>query len=164
MTTQTTSELSELTTEQCWQLLSDHGVGRIGYVDRNGPVVLPLNYQVHDGKVYVRTASYDQMAVHLAGQRAAFEIDDADPHTHTGWSVLVRGQAEHVLNSATAVEPGGPESLPWPDGLRGMVFCLTPDLVTGRALRQHDVAPRIGRGPGTVQRRAHQAAPDAAGH
>lgn len=146
--------LRELTQDECWQLLSDHSMGRIGYVDRGGPVVLPFNYQVHEGRLYVRTASHNQMAVHLPGQLAAFEIDDADPHGHTGWSVLVRGRVEHVLNSATAVPAPEPESAPWPDGLRTMVFCLTPDLVTGRALRQADVSPGFEQGPGSVQRAA----------
>jgi uncharacterized protein len=145
--------LHELTQEQCWQLLSEHHVGRIGYVERDGPVVLPLNYQVHEGRLYLRTASYNQLAAHLPGQVAAFEIDDADPHSHAGWSVLVRGRVKHVLhNSATAVPAAKPESSPWPDGLRETLFCLTPDIVTGRALRQRDVTPSAKRGPGTVQR------------
>ena len=144
--------LHELTREQCWRLLSEHHVGRIGYLDRAGPVILPLNYQVHEGRLYLRTASYDQMAVHLPGQVAAFEIDDADPHSRSGWSVLVRGRVEHVLHSVTAVPHAKPESLPWPDGLRSMLFCLTPDTVTGRMVRQADVTPGPGTGPGTVQR------------
>ena len=144
--------LRKLSRDECWQRLSEHTMGRIGYVDRDGPVILPLNYQVHDGRLLLRTASYTQMAVHLPGQVAAFEIDDADPHGHTGWSVLVRGRVEHVLHGATEVPAAGPESAPWPDGLRSMVFSLTPDLVTGRALRQADVTAGRERGPGSVQR------------
>jgi hypothetical protein len=144
--------LQHLDEARCWQLLAEHQVGRIGYVDADGPVIIPLNYRVHDRLLYVRTASHNDLAVHLPGRRAAFEVDDSDARTHTGWSVLVRGPVHHVLHGAMAVSEGWPGSSPWPDGLRTMVFCLTPDRVTGHLLHQHDVSPGAGRGPGTVQR------------
>lgn len=141
--------LRELTEAECWQHLAERSIGRIGYVDRGGPVVLPLNYAVRDGRIWVRTASYNQLAIHLPGQLAAFEVDDADEHNHTGWSVLVRGRAEHVTSPEHA---GAPDAIPWPDGARSMVFCLTPDEITGRALRQGDVTPGPDHRPGSTQR------------
>ena len=128
--------LHELEPEECWRRLASRTVGRMAYVDRDGPVIVPLNYRVVDGRVWVRTASYDQLAVHLPHQQAACEVDEVDEAARVGWSVLVRGRAEHVV-----VGPGGtprdwPDPEPWPGGLRWTIFCLFPREVTGRELRQ----------------------------
>ena len=79
--------LRELTEQDCWLRLSQHEVGRLAYVHGQGPVIVPLNYLAQDGKIWLRTASYNQMAVHVTGQQAAFEVDEIDDHGHTGWSV-----------------------------------------------------------------------------
>ncbi|MCY7395275.1 MAG: pyridoxamine 5'-phosphate oxidase family protein [Nocardioides sp.] len=142
--------LRELSEAECWAHLGQHGVGRLAYVEHDAPVIVPLNYLARDGKIWLRTASYNQMAVHLPGQQAAFEIDQIEPRGHTGWSVLVRGRAEHALDTRSTVSWPGPA--PWPDGTRTMMFCLTPSQVTGRALKQGDVAPEPGHGPGSIQR------------
>ncbi len=150
--------LRELTTEECWAHLADRGVGRMAYVDRDGPVIVPLNYRVHGGQVWVRTASYDQLAIHLPHQQAAFEVDQVDEHARTGWSVLVRGRAEHVVAGPGASPSDWPDPEPWPDGLRPMTFVLFPSTITGRVLRQADVSPAPGHGPGSIQRRSTGAA------
>lgn len=144
--------LRELTDAECWEHLTAHSLGRIAYVVGSGPTILPFNYLVHDGRIYLRTTSYSELAIHLPGRRAAFSVDHADEHSHTGWSVLVRGRADHALGEHPVVPPGSPDPAPWPDGPRSMLFCLTPDEVTGRALRQGDVAPSAGVAPGSVQR------------
>jgi len=151
--------LRELSAEECWERLSECSVGRIAYVDPHGPVVVPLNYQVVDGRIWIRTSSYDQLAVHLPHQHAAFEVDRIDEHSHTGWSVLVRGRAEHVLRGRDAPSAVWPDPEPWPEGVRRMTFCLTPSAVTGRSLQQRDVTPVPGHGPGTI----HRHVPDATG-
>lgn len=144
--------LRELTHDECWQHLAARSVGRIGYVERGGVVVLPLNYVAQDGLIWVRTASYNQLAMHLPGQRVGFEIDDIDERTHSGWSVLVRGHVDHVTGDEHPAGLGSAQATPWPEGSRSMVFCLTPDEVTGRALIQGDVTPARGHEPGSTQR------------
>ncbi len=144
--------LRELEPEECWHRLASRTVGRMAYVDRDGPVVVPLNYRVVDGNIWVRTASYDQLAVHLPHQQAAFEVDQVDEHARTGWSVLVRGRAEHVVSGPGGSPSDWPDPQPWPGGLRWMTFCLFPREVTGRVLQQGDVSPDPGHGPGSTQR------------
>lgn len=152
--------LRELSQDECWSLLSEHQVGRISYVDVDGPVILPLNYLAADGSIWVRTASYNQLAVHLTGQRVAFEVDQVDARTHSGWSVLVRGRAEHAVHSAAPGLEGWPSAAPWPDGQRTMLFRIVPTEISGRLLRQADVSPDSGRGPGTIQRHDHPSSPE----
>lgn len=66
--------------------------------------------------------------------------------------MLVRGRVEHVPGGASVLPDPGPESAPWPDDTRSMLFCLTPDAVTGRELPRGHVDVSAGRGPGSVQR------------
>lgn len=150
-TTATDGRMRAMSQRECWDILATHDTGRISYVQGDGPIVLPMNYQAHDGAIWVRTASYTQLAVHLNHQPVAFEIDHADTATRSGWSVLVRGTATHVLHG-TDVPPGWHESHPWPDGPRAMTFRIEPRTVTGRALKQADVRPADGAGPGSIQR------------
>jgi len=151
-TTRTDGVLRELSEPECRQHLSHGTVGRIAYVDPDGPVILPLNYVVQDEQLWIRTASYNQLAIHAAHQMVAFEVDHVDGHARTGWSVLVRGRAEHAKREDERAPSGWPDSAPWPDGIRSMTFCITPQHVTGRALLQGDVRPAPGHGPGTIQR------------
>lgn len=60
-TTHVDGLLRALSQRECWDLLSSHHVGRISYVDGDGPIVLPLNYVAFEGGIWIRTASYDQL-------------------------------------------------------------------------------------------------------
>lgn len=136
-TTRVDGLLRTLSQRECWDLLASHHVGRISYVERGGPVVLPVNYAAFEKGIWIRTASYTQLAVHLPGQSVAFEIDHVDPRTRSGWSVLVRGRATHVLH-ATGAPSTWSTSNPWPAGPRAMTFRIEPRTITGRSLTQAD--------------------------
>jgi len=139
--------LRELTEAECWQHLGEQVVGRIGYLESGMPAILPLNYVAHDERIWLRTAPYNHLALHLPGQLVAFEIDYVEPDAHTGWSVLVRGRVDRVLaeDRMAPSSPGGQhDATPWADGTRTLSLSLTPVEVTGRELRRHDdaAAPR----------------------
>ena len=140
----------ELSDGECWQHLVEHTVGRLAYADRDGPMILPLSYVVQDDAIWFRTASYDQLAIHLPGTRAAFEVDHVDLDHHEGWSVVVRGRAEHVSVDDTTRPEEWPHPVPWPSGIRTMMFRLTPTQVSGRVLSH--AGPTSAPGPGAVQR------------
>ena len=43
---------------ECLRLISAGGVGRIGYMGRFGPTVLPVNYALHEGTIVFRTGQH----------------------------------------------------------------------------------------------------------
>ncbi len=89
---------------------------------------------MRDGAIWWRTATWTGLAVHLHGWRVAFEADELDAPTRSGWSVLARGGLEHVRTGAEPEPAGGwPTPVPWPDDRRRMLFRLVPDELTGRA-------------------------------
>jgi hypothetical protein len=79
-----------------------------------------------------RTASW---AVHCARQRLLqFEIDGIDERERTGWSVVVPGRAEEVVDRNWLDELRQTPPLPWARGDRSQYVRIRPELVTGRCI------------------------------
>ena len=89
---------TELTVQECRELLSTHGVGRIAVPTASGPVVVPVNYTVVDGAIVYRTAP-GAMPSRAAGRQVTFEIDRIDDAFGEGWSVLALGRARTVTDA-----------------------------------------------------------------
>ena len=123
----TPGRLVELREDECWDFLRHHQVGRMAWVDEGRPRIVPLNFVAHEDAVWVRTTAYSQLAQQATGSSVAFEVDDVDPFTQSGTSVVVRG---------TAVQAGprehwqGPET--WVEGTRALVLRIDSSEVTGR--------------------------------
>jgi nitroimidazol reductase NimA-like FMN-containing flavoprotein (pyridoxamine 5'-phosphate oxidase superfamily) len=127
----------ELSEEQCLNLISEGGIGRIAYTSRFGPAVLPVNYALRDGAVVFRTAENGPLDEDLrtgitgAEYKVAFEIDSIDLATKQGWSVLIQGPAHHVTSAEEdAVRGAGVE--PWAPGPRELFVRIIPSRITGR--------------------------------
>jgi nitroimidazol reductase NimA-like FMN-containing flavoprotein (pyridoxamine 5'-phosphate oxidase superfamily) len=129
--------IEELDQDQCLNLISPGGIGRIAYTGRFGPAVLPVNYTLQGGTVVFRTAEHGPLDEDLrtgiadADYKVAFEIDDIDPAARQGWSVLIQGPAHHVTgDEEEAVRQTGVES--WAPGDRELFVRIVPSRVTGR--------------------------------
>ena len=123
----------EIDEQECWQLLADAEVGRIGFVGADGPAVLPVNHVVVDGEVVFRTAPFNSIAAAVEGARVAFEVDEIDPVTRSGWSVLVQGRAA-FMDPADELPPDRDHPEPWLAGARWLHVRITPSSVTGRRI------------------------------
>ncbi len=116
--------------DECKQLLRDASVGRLCWVSSAGVTALPVSYGVHgDGRLGVRVGAESLLAELAAGASVAFEVDDIDAATLTGWSVLVHG-------TARAWEGEFPADLcrPWAPGPRGLALQITPRAYSGRSV------------------------------
>ena len=91
--------MEDLTEETCRTLLGDHELGRVAFAGDDGhPVVLPVNYRVDGDLIVFRTAEGLKLdSVPL--RQVAFEVDQLDPSTKTGWSLLARGFARDVTTA-----------------------------------------------------------------
>ncbi len=117
--------IEELSEDECLELIRPGGIGRIAYVGRFGPAVLPVNYKVQDGAILFRTAENGPLDEDLrtgiadADYKVAFEIDDIDNAARRGWSVLVQGRR------TTSPGPAKTRSAPpaWSPGRRATGSC-----------------------------------------
>ena len=132
--------LGELSEAESLGLIAQAEVGRIGFTGRFGPVVLPVNFKLVGGVIIIRTEEYGSLGEDLrtgitgADYKVAFEVDEFDPATRTGWSVMVQGGVHHVDDEAerAALLAVGVE--PWAGGERALFLRITPSLVTGRRI------------------------------
>jgi len=126
-----------LTEEQCVQLLELHDLGRVALSLGDQPEIFPVNY-ASDGKVVVfRTARGARLDKATEG-RIAFEVDDWDPHTGIGWSVILKGVAEEVKHGSdpfTAALRARPVK-PLAPGERDLLLAIYPAEISGRRFRQ----------------------------
>jgi nitroimidazol reductase NimA-like FMN-containing flavoprotein (pyridoxamine 5'-phosphate oxidase superfamily) len=132
--------LEELTNDESMRLIGQAEVGRIGFTGRYGPVVQPVNYKVIDGAIVFRTEEYSSLGEDLrtgipdAQYHVAFEVDDIDGATKTGWSVLVQGAVHHVDDESERASLLAAGVEPWAGGEKGLFLRITPLHVTGRRI------------------------------
>ena len=110
------SHVQEIDRDECLELAAARSTGRVAYCDQDGPVVLPVNYVLDRGDVLLRISAHSSLAQRLRSGLAAFEIDELDDYTQSGWSVLIRGHAAFVevddlpiLRATRAVGRGQPD-------------------------------------------------------
>ncbi|MFK4145350.1 pyridoxamine 5'-phosphate oxidase family protein [Streptomyces sp. NPDC004065] len=130
--------LDDLSPRECRALLSTHGVGRIALTTPDGPAVLPLNYDVVDDALVLRTAP-GTVPASAVGTEVAFEVDHLDETMSQGWSVLAVGRAEAVTDPGEVDRLAGRvRSEPWAGGARTLWLRIRPDRLTGRRITPAD--------------------------
>ena len=127
---------------ECLPLIGAGGVGRIGYTSRFGPTVLPVNYDLYEGTIVFRTGLHSSMVADLrtgmadAEYNVAFEIDQMQPVTQEGWSVLIQGAA-HFVDSEEELAPIADLGVQaWPGGAKEQFIRIIPTHITGRRIRR----------------------------
>jgi hypothetical protein len=126
-------QLVDLSARESLELLETSKVGRVAWCGAAGPTVIPVNYVLHDGAVWIRSTPYSMLARETAGARMAFEVDGVDESTRSGWSVLVRGRGER--RPPADLPPDLPDVQAWPEGSRPFVLSIDVHEVTGKRLQ-----------------------------
>jgi hypothetical protein len=124
--------LQELSHAQCLELVRSKGVGRLAYFGFDGLEVLPLNYVVHDEAIVFGTAPYTALGRQGHIDEAAFEVDEIDDYTESGWSVVLKGRLQPVDSDDLPDSMDRP--LPWPAGERFLYLRLVARTISGRRL------------------------------
>lgn len=109
-------------------LLRQQVVGRLVYQDELGPAAVPVNYAVAGNTIVFRSEAGSKVRG-LHERDIAFQVDDIDTVSHSGWSVLIRGAAEEVEFERLSVVPQ-----PWKKGIHNIWVVITPKVVSGRRL------------------------------
>lgn len=125
----------------CWRRLASQPIGRVAFIDADVPHVLPVNYAVDDGSLVFRTSSL--FADVDAPVPIAFETDQSEPESRTGWSVVVRGSLARVVDADDIERYERAGLSGWAPGERNLWFRIVPRRVTGRAIgrRRSGAAP-----------------------
>ena len=132
--------LHDLSQSQSRALLAEGTVARVALVAPDGPHIIPVNYTVVDESIVIRTSPYTVLATYGRDAVVALETDAIDRTTRSGWSVMVRGRTEVVLDSREIQHIRAvSEPAPWADGNRNLYLRLRILELSGR--RVGDPAP-----------------------
>lgn len=136
--------VTELTPEECWDMLREEEFGRLAYLLVDEVHITPINYAVDGDTLLFRTAEGNKLLAVVMGAEVAFEIDRYSEDRAR--SVVVRGSAR-LLPEDEAHRAENVPLRPWVPTLKYNVVEIEPKVVSGRAfalsrpwldLRLHD--------------------------
>ena len=127
--------LSRLSREECLEHLRSRSVGRLAYVGRAGvPDVVPVNYALLGEDLLLRSGAGPKLQAAERRDVVAFEVDDIDEDTRTGWSVVAAGRATRLTPDEHRALPAGALPEAWATGPRWAVVRIRPTRIEGRRL------------------------------
>jgi uncharacterized protein len=121
--------LTELDERECWELAETVPVGRVVWTGPGGPMIVPVNFVVHESRVVLHASPYSALVRDVDDSQVVFEVDEIDPVTRSGWSVLIRGRAHVAFRDDYGSMP---DVDTWADGARRMTVVIEAHEVTGR--------------------------------
>lgn len=127
--------LDELDVDECHQLISTGGIGRVVMTDDHGPTALPVNFVLADGEVVFRTDRSTRFG-RCGGRSVAFEVDHVDDALAEGWSVMIRGRARVVDDEEERKHLEGLDIRPWAGPERDVYVRIAEAEITGRRVRR----------------------------
>ncbi|MEU6260859.1 pyridoxamine 5'-phosphate oxidase family protein [Streptomyces sp. NPDC047043] len=128
------ARMVELSRDEALKLLGTVQLGRVAFSDQALPAIRPVNHVVEEGDIIVRTHGGSALLVRaLQSEVVAYEADEIDPVTRTGWSVVVTGTATRVVDPA-ALTRYERLLVPWVATEMGHVVRIRPEIVNGYRL------------------------------
>jgi uncharacterized protein len=128
-------QLLTLDRDQCLELLAGASFGRLAVRTVEGtPAIRPVNFRFDQPSqsIVFRTGRGSKLHALLEVGHAAFEVDGFDPASGTGWSVLVSGVSEEIVNRAELERLADLRVEPWAPSDKPFLVRLRAFTVSGR--------------------------------
>jgi len=127
--------LEVLDRDACIELLAHHQfVGRLGLVVDGRPMILPVNYIFDTDSVVFCTAGGTKLNAVVSRADVVFEVDDSSALHQSGWSVVLRGQAEVITDPEQVERLRHGPLRPWARGTRASWVRISLDEISGRRI------------------------------
>ncbi|AUH69549.1 hypothetical protein GSI01S_14_01300 [Gordonia sihwensis NBRC 108236] len=122
--------MENLSNEQSWELLEGSVLGRLAVCVDGQPDVFPVNIYVSNGKILFRTSEGTKLAELAVNDRAVIEVDAFT--SRIGWSVVAKGRAR-ILRDSAEIEAADQTPLnPWIPTVRTTYVEIAVEEITGR--------------------------------
>ncbi|EGD56582.1 pyridoxamine 5'-phosphate oxidase-like FMN--binding protein [Gordonia neofelifaecis NRRL B-59395] len=122
--------MENLSEEQSWELLGGSVLGRLAVCVDGQPDVFPINIYVANEKILFRTAEGTKLAELAVNDRAVIEVDAFT--SRIGWSVVAKGRARTLVDSAEIEAADRTPLNPWIPAVRTTYVEIAVDEITGR--------------------------------
>jgi uncharacterized protein len=127
--------LEILTRSDCLERLSSAQVGRVAVSRYALPAILPVNYAMVGDDIVFATGTGSKSLAIADETVVAFEVDEMDPITRTGWSVLAVGKARPLDERDVDMEAARKLDLhPWVGHHAVELIRLPTERLSGRRL------------------------------
>jgi uncharacterized protein len=139
-------EFIRLDRAESMRLLPSVRVGRLIFTVNALPAVRLMNFAVVGERIVLRTAAGTTVARKAHDLIVAFEADDLDAATSSGWSVVVTGRAARVTDPELIARYRKVPLVPWAPGERDQFVTITTEVVEGRRVSRAAGSTDPGRG------------------
>ena len=137
-----TDVIQNLSDEESLELLATKTFGRLVVRRKDDMDLFPLNYLVHEGEIYFRTAEGSKLFSLTLNNDVLFEADNVDADSQEAWSVVVKGNAR-TLSSNAEIEAADQMPLkPWLPTLKYNYVVVSPNEISGRKFHLGDEPER----------------------
>jgi nitroimidazol reductase NimA-like FMN-containing flavoprotein (pyridoxamine 5'-phosphate oxidase superfamily) len=85
------NRLQALDESECQRLLAGAVIGRLAYTEGALPAIQAVSFTMRGTQIVIPTRAGSKVAAASRGAVVAFEVDDFDTTTRTGWNVTVVG-------------------------------------------------------------------------
>jgi nitroimidazol reductase NimA-like FMN-containing flavoprotein (pyridoxamine 5'-phosphate oxidase superfamily) len=120
----------KLDDEQSWKLIDSTKHGRLVVTVAGEPDIFPVNYLASGRKLFLRTAPGNKLAELTINSKVLFETDGV--LSEEAWSVVLRGTARVLDQSADIAAAEALGLKPWVPTLKDFYVEITPTSVSGR--------------------------------
>lgn len=128
------ADVEGLRLEECWAALASETLGRLSVLGKDGaPDIFPLNYLVHEERIYLRSAPGVKIVDIVRDPRVAFEVDAIA--NGIAWSVVIRGTATRLDTDDEIVASGVHDLISANPTAKYNYFRIDPRQITGRRFR-----------------------------
>jgi nitroimidazol reductase NimA-like FMN-containing flavoprotein (pyridoxamine 5'-phosphate oxidase superfamily) len=138
------TDLEELDESECWDLLAQGTVGRLGLHFGAIPRIVPMHFTVFDKCIVVCTAVGAAVTHALRNSVVAFQVDDFHLNNQEAWSVVAVGPCTRMTDIRTLQAVDG---LPTDPATRDRhwVTQIEPQLISGQRFAQRTSTMSIPR-------------------
>lgn len=128
--------LQDIHPDECEELLARSVLGRIGVVLRGRPQIYPVNhaYDWDAHAVVFPTGDGSKLRGAVEWPWVAYEVDGMSGDGQEGWSVMVVGRAEEVVDPQEVARFAPRRTVLWGAGHGTYWLRIVPSRVTGRRI------------------------------
>lgn len=131
------AHVEELSRDDCLRLLASTNFGRLAVTlaDRT-PVIRPVNYifDERSQSIVFRSAAGSKLTILMRAKKAAFEVDRINELERIGWSVIIAGVTEEIVNRSEIERLAALGLENWAPGTKDFWFRIRAFTVSGRRI------------------------------